>query len=206
MGTDVKMMDIEGTSDVYFECYIDNKKKKLKTDVHYRCMDGNASFNYRLKLKYKNTKKSERQLEVRCFDRDLIGANEFIGSRTIDLWEVINDCLLTKRPGSVNKKYYNNHLKHFDSWKDLEVKWEDKFSFWVDLYDTEKGKQVCNGKVRLRIDLLTKEEADESPLGAGRKELNQDPHLPPPEGRIEFSMNPLKMLKQLVSPAFLKKC
>jgi len=58
--TDVKMMDIEGTSDVYFECYIDNKKKKLKTDVHYRCMDGNASFNYRLKLYYKNTKKSER--------------------------------------------------------------------------------------------------------------------------------------------------
>jgi len=42
--TDIKMMDIEGTSDVYFECYIDNKKKKLKTDVHYRCMDGNADF------------------------------------------------------------------------------------------------------------------------------------------------------------------
>jgi len=83
------MMDIEGTSDVYFECYIDNKKKKLKTDVHYRCMDGNASFNYRLKLYYKNTTKSERQLEVRCFDRDLIGANEFIGSTTIDLWEPI---------------------------------------------------------------------------------------------------------------------
>lgn len=44
-------MDIEGTSDVYFELYMDdNKKKKLKTDVHYRCMDGNASFNYRLKI------------------------------------------------------------------------------------------------------------------------------------------------------------
>lgn len=87
--TDVKMMDIEGTSDVYFECYIDNKKKKLKTDVHYRCMDGNADFSYRLKLYYKNSKKSERQLEVRCFDRDLIGKNDFIGSNTIDLWEPI---------------------------------------------------------------------------------------------------------------------
>jgi Ca2+-dependent lipid-binding protein len=109
--TDVKMMDIEGTSDVYFECYIDNKKKKLKTDVHYRCMDGNADFSYRLKLFYKNTKKSERQLEVRCFDRDLIGKNDFIGSNTIDLWEPIQDCLLTKKPASVTKKYYKDHLK-----------------------------------------------------------------------------------------------
>lgn len=190
------MMDIEGTSDVYFECYIDNKKKKLKTDVHYRCMDGNADFSYRLKLKYKNTKKSERQLEVRCFDRDLIGKNDFIGSNTIDLWEPINDCLLTKKPAAVTKKYWKNHLKKFDSWKDLDAKFEDENTFWIELFDsTKKGKPEMNGKVRLRIDMLSKEEADENPLGKGRQEPNVDPYLPPPEGRIEFSMNPMKMLR-----------
>ena len=190
------MMDIEGTSDVYFELYMDNnKKKKLKTDVHYRCMDGNASFNYRIKLQWKNKKDSERQLQVRCFDRDLIGANEFIGSNTVDLWEPINDCILTKRPTQVNKKYYNNHLKKFDTWKDLNVRWEDNYSFWFDLFDTVKGKQTKHGEVRLRIDILTKEDADEAPLGKGRQELNQDPFLPPPEGRIELSLNPWKMFK-----------
>jgi len=61
--------------------------------------------------------------------------------------------------------------------------------------DTKKGKPEMNGKVRVRIDMLFKEAADEEPLGAGRKELNMDPYLPPPEGRIEFSLNPWKMLK-----------
>jgi len=96
----------------------------------------------------------------------------------------------------VTKKYYKNHLKHFDTWKDLEVKFEDENSFWIELFDdTKKGKPEMNGKVRVRIDLLLKEAADEEPLGAGRKELNMDPYLPPPEGRIEFSLNPWKMLK-----------
>lgn len=44
--------DIEGTSDVYIECFIDDKDKKT-TDCHYRCQDGAASFNYRIKFDLK---------------------------------------------------------------------------------------------------------------------------------------------------------
>jgi|TARA_B110001450_G_C17257529_1_gene334127 hypothetical protein len=88
----------------------------------------------------------------------------------------------------------------------LEPKFEDENTFWIELFDsTKKGKPEMNGKVRLRIDMLLKEDADEDPLGKGRTEPNKDPFLPPPEGRIEFSMNPWKMLKRLVSPKFLKK-
>jgi hypothetical protein len=116
---------------------------------------------------------------------------------------------------SVTKKYYKTYLKKFISWKELKVKWEDENSFWIELYDIDSeskkkqpsfNKKEMTGKVRLRIDILSKEEADEAPLGAGRKEENRDPYLPPPEGRIEFSMNPMKMLRQLISPAYLKKC
>ena len=39
--------DVEGTSDVFIKAYIDDKDKKT-TDTHYRCMNGDASFNYRL--------------------------------------------------------------------------------------------------------------------------------------------------------------
>lgn len=39
--------DAEGVSDVFIKAYIDDKDKK-ETDTHFRCSDGNASFNYRL--------------------------------------------------------------------------------------------------------------------------------------------------------------
>jgi len=47
---EIKMMDAEGTSDVFFKCFFDNKSA-LETDTHYRCQTGEASFNYRLNFK-----------------------------------------------------------------------------------------------------------------------------------------------------------
>ncbi len=45
---EIKMMDFEGTSDVYIRAFFDSRKDSLETDTHYRCQTGNASFNYRL--------------------------------------------------------------------------------------------------------------------------------------------------------------
>lgn len=33
---DIKMMDVEDTSDVYIRCFMDTKNA-LETDTHYRC-------------------------------------------------------------------------------------------------------------------------------------------------------------------------
>jgi len=43
----IPLEDIEGTSDVFMKVYIDDKNKKT-TDTHYRCQNGEASFNYRM--------------------------------------------------------------------------------------------------------------------------------------------------------------
>lgn len=48
---DIKMMDAEGTSDVYIRAFFDSRKDPLETDTHYRCQTGAASFNYRLNFK-----------------------------------------------------------------------------------------------------------------------------------------------------------
>lgn len=54
---EIKMMDAEGTSDVYIRAFFDSKNAQ-ETDCHYRCQDGKASFNYRLKFKETLPRKS----------------------------------------------------------------------------------------------------------------------------------------------------
>jgi hypothetical protein len=34
---DIKMMDAEGTSDVYFRAFFDSKEEVHETDTHFRC-------------------------------------------------------------------------------------------------------------------------------------------------------------------------
>jgi hypothetical protein len=50
------------------------------------------------------------------------------------------------------------------------------------------------GKVRLTLNITPGELATSAPVGAGRTEPNHSPFLPPPIGRISFSLNPIKML------------
>ena len=84
----VKMMDIEGTSDVFFRAHIDENDKQ-ETDTHYRCTTGIASFNYRLVLPIKKTKDSNTKLTLECFDRDFMKFSDPIGRVQIDLKDLI---------------------------------------------------------------------------------------------------------------------
>jgi hypothetical protein len=47
--------------------------------------------------------------------------------------------------------------------------------------------------------------ADANKVGDARSEPNHSPFLPAPSGRLEFSMNPLKMINQLIGPELKKK-
>lgn len=47
--------------------------------------------------------------------------------------------------------------------------------------------------------------AEKNKVGKAREEPNHSPHLPQPQGRLEFSFNPFKMLGQLVGPALRRK-
>jgi len=79
---------------------------------------------------------------------------------------------------------------------------KDTSTFWLDLRgkNEESGKIEVRGRVRLQIDILPAATAEKNPVGKARDNPNHSPFLPQPEGRIEFSFNPLKMLSQLISP------
>ena len=53
---------------------------------------------------------------------------------------------------------------------------------------------VDGGRILVSFELVPMEKALQNPNGMGRDEPNIDPALPPPTGRIEFSLNPFKMI------------
>lgn len=87
--------DIEGTSDVFMKVYIDDEDKK-NTDTHYRCQNGEASFNYRLLFNVKAPrKKDEYQLVLQAWDFDLFKSNDYICEWVLDLKELVKNVRLT---------------------------------------------------------------------------------------------------------------
>lgn len=100
--------------------------------------------------------------------------------------------MLTKRPISLNKQYYSKILKEQNP--KLEMNFKDDSTFWIQLTTIDSnGKVEKTGKVRLQVDVYPKAMAENNRVGEARQEPNCNPFLPPPIGRLSFSLNPLKM-------------
>ena len=112
---------------------------------------------------------------------------------------------MIKGPVNLNKKYYNDVLKPNDPNLKLNFELEDSSKIWLDLMGKKDGKVVNNGQVRVQIDIVPQSHADKNPVGKARDNPNHSPPLPAPEGRMELSLNPIKMLNQLVGPALRRK-
>lgn len=57
----------------------------------------------------------------------------------------------------------------------------------------------------MQIEILPLDFAKDNPVGSGRNDPNTNPFLAPPVGRISFSLNPCKMIAQLLGPAARRK-
>ena len=75
----------------------------------------------------------------------------------------------------------------------------------LERYDDEKKEEVYAGQVQCTLHIYPKEHADKNPQGVGRDAPNSDPYCPPPVGRIELSLNPFKMIMQLIPPKMRRK-
>jgi hypothetical protein len=93
-------MDIEGTSDVYIRAFIDDNNVKT-TDTHYRCMNGNPSFSYRMLFDLA-TPRTETKLVLQAYDRDMFKSNEFIVEWVIDLKDLLEVVKMTKSQAHFN--------------------------------------------------------------------------------------------------------
>jgi hypothetical protein len=78
---------------------------------------------------------------------------------------------------------------------------------WQDLIytDHEAHAKVNRGRLALSIEIMPTDEADTKKAGYGRDDPNSNPYLPPPVGRMQFSLNPFTMLSELIGPVLLMK-
>jgi len=119
----------------------------------------------------------------------------------------MDDVSLVKAPLALNKKYYNDVLKVNNPSLKLEFDKEDENKFYLTLYtkDAKTGNLEKAGKVGMKVDILPISHAEKNPVGKARDNPNHSPTLPAPQGRLELSLNPVKMLMQMVGPALRRK-
>jgi len=152
---------------------------------------------------------------VQAYDRDFFKSNDIIGSAEIDLKQFLEDADLTKRPLKLDKTYYDKFM-HKEGEKEIEFRIDDdkksceksmfQDSFWLPMLAKDKdGKIENNGEVNIRIDISTQEFFEKNKIGSARDDPNNEPYLPPPVGRLHFSLNPFEMYKQLIGPAMRRK-
>ena len=206
------MKDIEETSDVYVIAYFDQNEIQ-KTDVHYRCQDGAASFNWRLLIPLR-LPVQRPLITLQVYDKDLFSSDDYISGSTFNLKDLITVPKYLQMPIKFTRNYYNGlteqekaiygDIEFMDSKED-----EEGIKFWIQCYKGKKeaaGEGEQGGRVLCSLEILPKNLADIEPLGKGREEPNSNPHLPPPVGRLEFTLNPFKMINQCVGPKFRTKC
>lgn len=195
---DVSSQDFEDVSDLFVKVLLPSYGMSMKTDTHFRAQGGFGSFNWRTKFtleinEYFNP--SEAEVQFLIYDKDLLKKNDFVSSISINLAQLIEDTL-----------YYNQKQK-FTMESDQDGNSEDnKIVLETKVKNVlDEGGSDLVPKIKFSIDCLPEKDAKISPVGIGRGDPNQDPHLEAPKGRFKFTLNPFELLNQLVGPQFKKK-
>jgi hypothetical protein len=209
---DMEMMDVEGTSDIYALAYIDQKDRQ-KTDIHWRCQTGNASFNWRLLLPLR-LPVQRPELTLQVYDKDVFSSDDFISGAKLNLKNLVLVPKHLDMPIKFTREYYNDLPEEEKKiYGDIEFMKpsddEEGIKFWIQCYkgrEDATGEGEQGGRVLCSLEIVPKSVAEVDKVGNGRNEPNVNPYLPPPVGRFECTLNPFKLVNQLVGPKFRKKC
>ena len=134
--------------------------------------------------------RKDYRFTLQAYDRDFFKSNDIIGSSIIDLKQAFEDAQITNRPLGINKKYYESYMQEALG----PMEWKDDSTFWLPMNSkNDKGQMENNGYVRVQLDIVPADYAEKNKVGSAREEPNANPFLPPPIGRLSFSLNPCKM-------------
>ncbi|XP_065603663.1 fer-1-like protein 5 [Cyrtonyx montezumae] len=202
---DVEPGDISATgqkmSDIYITGWLDGlEEQKQRTDVHYRVLQGDGSFNWRFIFPFQylvaekccvlprkehfwsldeTVVKLPPKLILQVWDNDKFSADDFLGVLELELTHLPRpaqrpqDCTLKPRvsPWPWGKTRGTSHFSLFR---------QKHARGWWPCTVHEGGAQRLTGKLELSLELLNEKEAKERPAGKGREEPNAYPTLQPP--------------------------
>ncbi|XP_063877560.1 myoferlin-like isoform X2 [Scylla paramamosain] len=199
----------EKMSDVYVKGWLQGTNNVQKTDTHYRCMDGEANFNWRfvfplemleaeqvMLVEYKehpwslNSTQQRRppQLTLQLWDNDLILRDDYLSEMTIDLCHLPKPAksLRGVSPAQVPQMMGNGTSNS------VAITFLDDHSASVNLFEAkrvygyfpftrvEEGVVEIAGKIEMELEVVTEEDSKARPAGLGRDEPNMNPKLPEP--------------------------
>jgi len=159
--------------------------KKQETDTHWRSKKGKGNFNWRMKWTIDLPAKPWPRLRMQVWDLDIFSPSDSICETVLTL-----------------KGICKRALKKKDRVK-IYMKGKDRFYIENLRHPNFKGNQ---GRVEISLELMPLTMATQLPAGLGRSDPNLNPFLPPPEGRVNWSLlHPFDMLKEILGPELYRK-
>ncbi|XP_021230390.1 fer-1-like protein 5 [Numida meleagris] len=209
-------------SDIYITGWLDGlEEQKQRTDVHYRALQGDGSFNWRFVFPFQYLVAERRcvlprkehfwsldetvlklppKLILQVWDNDKFSADDFLGVLELELTRLPHparrpqDCALKPRP-SPWPWGRTQGPPHFSLFRQKQARG------WWPCTVHEGGTQRLSGKLELSLELLNEKEAEERPAGKGREEPNTYPTLQPPvrpDSSFLWLWAPLRALRYAV--------
>nr|XP_008113541.1 PREDICTED: myoferlin isoform X1 [Anolis carolinensis] len=219
---DEKSITGEEMSDIYVKGWMPGyEENKQKTDVHYRSLDGDGNFNWRLIFPFEyfpaeqlcTVSKKEHfwsldntefrippKLIIQIWDNDKFSLDDYLGFVELDL---LNTIVPAKAPEKctldmIPEYKPTNSLKAPKTASLFEQK---SMKGWWPCYVEKDGSRVLAGKVEMTLEVLAEKDIDERPAGKGRDEPNMNPKLDMPnrpETSFLWFTNPCKTMKFIV--------
>lgn len=215
--------EAEDMNDLFFRCWMEGSDYQ-ETDIHWRAKKGKGSFNWRMKfpilLGHKQPNTKTPYFHIQGWDKDVFTANDAIGEAMLDLGAFFQKGYKQKMTVQFfeDDEETRKKKKKSTSDDDAAVKkikeatglWDDDDppdAKWIKIESLDHKTNTRNymGEVCVSMELVPQEKAKTQPVGQGRSAPNNSPYLPPPAGRLSFSLNPFKVFNDLLGPSICNR-